>query len=623
MPVLPSIRRAKTDSADPRVADVHNGSPEARRSLKDMLMDVPIPADAATHPAPEDRERRPIDRALRAAVGRMTGGLSVASLSAAYANWIIHLLASPGKQQQLLEKALRKATLLASWTASAARPCVPCIAPLPQDRRFSHSDWQRWPYNYVYQSFLLAQQWWHVATTGVAGVSAHHEQVLEFATRQLLDVFSPSNYVITNPEVSRATAENAGMNLVNGAQNWLEDVTRHVLGRPPVGVERFHVGVNLAATDGKVVLRNPLIELIQYAPTAGQVHPEPVLIVPAWIMKYYILDLSVHNSLVKYLVDQGHTVFMISWKNPDASDRDFGLADYLALGIEAALAAIAAIAPQTRVHACGYCLGGTLLAIAGAAMARDRDERLASMTLLAAQTDFEEPGELSLFMDESQVTLLEDMMWDQGYLSSDQMAGAFGLLNSQDLIWSRLVRNYLLGRRMEMTDLMAWNADATRMPFRMHSEYLRGLFLGNDLAEGRFLVRGKPVALTDLRVPLFVVGTRMDHVAPWTSVFKIHLLTDTEVTFVLTKGGHNAGIVSEPGHGGRSYQQMTSAVSARFTPPEEWQTLAPHFEGSWWPAWHAWLAQHSGPPGTPPSIGAPDRGYPQLERAPGRYVYLR
>jgi polyhydroxyalkanoate synthase len=587
-------------------------------------MDMTFPAATSAIPAaPEDRERRPIDRALRAAIGRLSGGLSVTSLSAAYANWFIHLLGSPGKQQQLVEKAWRKQALLTSWATTAARgPCPPCIEPLPQDRRFTSPEWKRWPYNYIYQSFLLGQQWWHVATTGVAGVSPHHEQVIEFATRQLLDAFSPANYVATNPEVLRATITEGGMNLVRGAQHGWEDVTRRALGRPAVGLERFQLGVNLAATPGKVVLRNPLIELIQYSPATAQVHAEPVLIVPAWIMKYYILDLSAHNSLVKYLVDQGHTVFMISWKNPDANDRDLGLADYLALGVDAALDAISTIVPGAKLHACGYCLGGTLLAIAGARMARDGDDRLASITLLAAQTDFQEPGELSLFIDESQVTLLEDMMWDQGYLSSDQMAGAFRLLNSQDLIWSRLVRNYLLGRRIEMTDLMAWNADATRMPFRMHSEYLRAILLNNDLAEGRFPVRGKPVALADVRVPLFVVATTTDHISPWSSVFKIHLLADTELTFVLTKGGHNAGIVSEPGHAGRSFQQMTSPVGTRFRPPEEWCAMAPRHDGSWWPAWHAWLAQRSGPPGAPPSLGAPENGYPQLDDAPGRYVHL-
>lgn len=588
-------------------------------------MDLGTPS-ASTVPqsAPEDRERRPIDRALRAAIGRASGGLSLTSLSAAYADWFIHLLGSPGKQQQLIEKAWRKSVLLASWMAASARDhCEPCICPLPQDRRFSDPSWQRWPHNAMYQAFLLGQQWWHVATTGVAGVTPHHEQVVEFATRQIWDIASPANYVATNPEVLRQTVSEGGMNLLRGAQNWWEDMTRRALAQPPSGTESFAVGENLAVTPGKVVLRNPLIELIQYTPTTSQVHPEPILIVPAWIMKYYILDLSAHNSLVKYLVDQGHTVFMISWKNPDANDRDLGLADYLALGVHAALDAVAAIVPDTKVHACGYCLGGTLLAAAGAGMARDGDERLASITLLAAQTDFQDPGELSLFIDDSQVTLLEDMMWDQGYLSSSQMAGAFQLLNSQDLIWSRLVRNYLLGRRIRMTDLMAWNADATRMPYRMHSEYLRGLFLNNDLAEGRFQVRGKPVALADVRVPFFVVGTTHDHVAPWPSIFKIHLLTDPEVIFVLTKGGHNAGIVSEPGHPGRSYQLLERAPGARFRPPEEWGAVAPFHEGSWWTAWHEWLSQHSSACVAPPVTGAPEKGYPALDDAPGRYVHVR
>jgi poly[(R)-3-hydroxyalkanoate] polymerase subunit PhaC len=588
-------------------------------------MDLSTPgAIAVPQSAPEDRERRPIDRALKAAIGRASGGLSLTSLSAAYADWFIHLLGSPGKQQQLIEKAWRKSALLASWMAASARDhCEPCICPLPQDRRFSDPSWQQWPYNAMYQAFLLGQQWWHVATTGVAGVTPHHEQVVEFATRQIWDIASPANYVATNPEVLQQTVSEGGMNLLRGTQNWWEDMTQRALARPPVGTESFAVGQNLAVTPGKVVLRNPLIELIQYTPTTAQVHPEPILIVPAWIMKYYILDLSAHNSLVKYLVDQGHTVFMISWKNPDANDRDLGLADYLALGLHAALDAIAAIVPNTKVHACGYCLGGTLLAIAGAGMARDGDDRLASITLLAAQTDFEEPGELSLFIDDSQVTLLEDMMWDQGYLSSSQMAGAFQLLNSQDLIWSRLVRNYLLGRRIRMTDLMAWNADATRMPYRMHSEYLRSLFLNNDLAEGRFYVRGKPVALADVRVPFFVVGTTHDHVAPWPSVFKIQLLTDPEVTFVLTKGGHNAGIVSEPGHPGRSYQLLKRAPGARFRPADEWAAVAPAYEGSWWTAWHEWLSQHSGACVAPPVTGATERGYPPLGDAPGRYVHVR
>jgi polyhydroxyalkanoate synthase len=411
------------------------------------------------------------------------------------------------------------------------------------------------------------------------------------------------------------------LNFVHGAANFWQDAARQQRGLPPAGAEAFVPGLQVAATPGRVVLRNDLIELIQYLPSTPDVIAEPVLLVPAWIMKYYILDLSPGNSLVRYLVDHGHTVFAISWKNPDASDRDRSLDDYRRLGLMAAVDAVAAITGSRRIHALGYCLGGTLLSIGAAAMARDGDARLASLSLLATQTDFSEPGELALFVDESQLAFLEDLMRRQGYLRGDQMAGAFQLLRSIDLVWSRMVREYLMGERPGMTDLMAWNADTTRMPARMHAEYLRGLFLENRLAGGRFQVDGRPVALSDLRLPVFCVATLTDHVAPWRSVYKLHLLTDAAITFVLTNGGHNVGVVNPPGQPGRGFRIASREVRGRYIDPDAFRRDVPVQTGSWWPAWRDWLVRLAGNRAAPPSVGAP--AYPVLCDAPGTYVMVR
>ena len=563
------------------------------------------------------------DRMLHAAMGRMTHGISPASLLAAFSDWAVHLALSPGKQQQLVEKALRKYHRLVLHLAHcAAGRSDPCIEPLPQDDRFRHPDWQRFPYSAFYQAFLLVQQWCYNATTEIRGVTPHHEQVVTFVVRQLLDIWSPSNFLLSNPEATGETMRTGGQNLWQGAANLWRNWEGLWAGRRPEGTEVYRIGENLAVTPGRVVFRNHLIELIQYAPQTATVHPEPVLIVPSWIMKYYILDLSPHNSLVRYLVEAGHTVFILSWKNPGERDRDLGMDDYLRHGVMAALDAVSAIVPRKRIHAAGYCLGGTLLSIAASAMARNSDPRIASVTLLAAEVDFTEPGELSLFIDESQVTYLEDIMWDQGFLDGKQLGGAFALLNSKDLVWSRMVREYLMGARRQVSDLMAWNADATRLPYRMHTEYLRRFYLGNDLAEGRYAVEGKPVALTDIRAPIFAVATVRDHVAPWRSVYKIRLLTDTEVTFLLASGGHNAGIVSEPGHPQRSYQVARSRHGDKYLDPDTWRAGTPQREGSWWPEWQRWLAARSGRRGRKPRLGLARTAYAAIADAPGSYVLV-
>ena len=562
------------------------------------------------------------DHRFHASIARLTGGISPLALNQAYTDWTEHLLMSPDKQAALVRDAATAVTRLLSycWHDGPGVNIPLCIEPLPQDTRFRGEEWRQWPFNVLSQGFLLTQQWWHKAATDVPGVTKHHEDIVAFLARQLLDTISPKNFPLTNPEVIAQTRKQGGMNFVRGAINFWEDWQRAATGAKPAGTEAFEVGRDVAITPGKVVFRNRLIELIQYAPTTAEVRAEPVLIVPAWIMKYYILDLSPQNSLVRYLVGRGYTVFMISWKNPDSADGDLGMEDYRQLGVMAALDAVSAIIPGNSIHAAGYCLGGTLLSVAAAAMARDGDTRVKSLTMFAAQTDFTEAGELTLFIDEAQVRFLEDMMTEKNYLDGKQMSGAFQLLRSNDLLWSAAVHEYLMGERPPMIDLMAWNADTTRMPFRMHSEYLRRFFLGNDLVEGRYEAGGKAVSLRDIHAPMFVVSTITDHVAPWRSVYKIQMLTDADVTFVLSNGGHNAGIVSPPGHPRRHFQIATHKEGDIYIDPDSWQASTVRQEGSWWPCWRDWLDRHSSKKTAPPSIGAPEKGYAPLADAPGTYV---
>ncbi len=566
-----------------------------------------------------------LDRAFRAAQARATQGVSPVALTAPWADWAIHLARAPGKQMALALRAQVLAARYALWLVRAGTHthAAPIVAPAPNDHRFDDPGWSVWPFNAVMQAYLLAEDWWLEAARQVPGVTRRHEAQLGFMMSQLADFAAPANIPWLNPTILSATLRESGLNLLRGAENWLDDYDRQLAGNEPEGAEQFVVGEDLAVTPGRVVFRNDLMELIQYAPTTDTVQAEPVLIVPAWIMKYYILDLSPENSLVRWLVAQGHTVFMVSWKNPDERDRETGLDDYRRRGVMAALDAVSTIVPGQKVHACGYCLGGTILAIAAATMARDHDDRLASMTLLAAQTDFAEAGELMLFIDENQVGWLEDLMWDQGYLGTRQMAGAFQMLRSNELVWSRLIRRYVLGEPEGMTDLMAWNADQTRMPARMHGEYLRGLFLENRLTAGRFAVEGRVIALRDITAPIFAVGTVRDHIAPWRSVYKVRLFADADLTFALADGGHNAGIVSAPGHPGRGFQILTHRHGERYVDPDTWATVAPRREGSWWIAWHEWMtAAGSGERVAPPPMGAPERGLNPLEPAPGRYVLM-
>ena len=544
----------------------------------------------------------------------------------AWLQWWQQLALSPVRQARLADLALRNACRM---TAACLEPLSggdgnhPATRPASNDRRFQGPAWQQWPFNAYALGFSLQQAWWQEATRPLPGLPRRARHLVEFGTRQMLDAMSPANFPSTNPDVLSATIREGGANLLRGGAHLLDDLHRHQRRLPPAGAEAFRVGDTVAATPGRVVFRNRLIELIQYSPKTPAVMAEPVLIVPAWIMKYYILDLSPENSLVDWLVRQGHTVFMVSWLNPDARDRHLSLDDYLSCGLYAALDTVGATVPGRPVHAVGYCLGGTLLAIGAAAMARDGVERIGSLSLFAAQTDFSQPGELGLFIDEAQLRWLEREMQRTGYLDTRQMAGAFALLRAGDLVWTRAVREYLLGQREPLIDLMAWNADGTRMPARMHGEYLRALYQRNDLAHGRLLAGGRPVSMADIRTPVFMVATVADPVAPWQSVYQLHRLTDAEVTFVLTTGGHNAGVVNPPQVPGanarRHYQIATRPAGdpASTLDPQRWRDTTPSSAGSWWTPWQAWLARHGSGEVEPPALGHDGLDY---GRAPGSYV---
>ena len=581
------------------------------------------PAAAQDAPLPSFET---LDHVARALIARVTQGISPHVPAAAWFDWLSHLSRAPGRQLELAMQAFIFTGRLLSW--ANARDGVNAALPFPpdiRDRRFADPAWQKMPYLFCEQAFLAQEQWWQNATRQIRGQNARKRRPrcihgAPIARRRVAVECS-----LAQSGDRRAHAQ--GVRRQSHARR--QQFRRGLLSRSWRCSRRalepaFRVGENIAATPGEVIYRNNLIELIQYRPTTPNVFAEPVLIVPAWIMKYYVLDLLPEHSLVRYLVSRGFTVFMISWRNPTAADRDITFDDYRTQGVMDALRAVNAVVPGRKVHACGYCLGGTLLAIAAATMARDGDDRLASATLLAAQTDFSEAGELMLFVDESQIAFLEDMMWDQGVLDTRQMAAAFTALRSNDLFWSKMTREYLLGDREPPTDLTAWNEDRTRLPYRMHSQYLRGLFLENRLSAGRYAVDGRVIALKDIEVPMFAVATETDHIAPWKSVYKLHLFTDGELRFVLTNGGHNAGVVSEPGHPHRHYHFATRQHDDRYVDSTTWLAHAERAEGSWWEQWQAWLAERSDAQRVaPPPMGSPEHGLPPLCAAPGTYVHQR
>ena len=581
-------------------------------------------SDAAERRSPTGRDselRRQIERAMYAQLALATGGLAADDYARAWWDWYLQISVKPDQQLALAQSAIEQTVdnVQFAMRAAAGQP----LAHECEYKEFAGPTWNEWPYNVFARTYGNWASWWQQALGAGSKISGQNAGLMGFISRQMLDAASPANFLHTNPELLECTRAESGQNLVRGFRNWCEDLERTLSGGRPAGAERFEVGKEVAVTPGKVVFRNRLIELIQYSAQTPTVYAEPLLIVPAWIMKYYILDLSPQNSLVRYLVEQGHTVFMISWKNPTAAESNMGLEDYLQLGFREALQAVGAIVPDRKVHAVGYCIGGTLLAIAAAALRDAAGSQLASVSLLAALADFSDPGELSVFISPSQLAMLEGVMHAAGGLTSARMAAAFTLLRTKELLWRPATDAYIRGIRPALNDLMAWNADGTRMPCRMHSEYLNRLYLKNELARGEFTMAGRSISLSALNMPMFVVGTETDHVAPWQAVYKVRGLTQSsDYSFLLTNGGHNGGIVSGPVNPKRRYRQMSWLNREEAPTPEEWARSASQQPGSWWPAWQRWLVAHSSPERrSPPEIGNTKSGYPPLEDAPGQYVH--
>jgi poly[(R)-3-hydroxyalkanoate] polymerase subunit PhaC len=530
------------------------------------------------------------------------------------------MLANPWKLGEMQTKIFRDH--MALWQSIMLRmlgkDAPPVAEPAKGDNRFREADWQdQFLFDYIKQSYLIAARHMHDAVSSVEGLPEETQKKVNFYTRQYIDALSPSNFALTNPQVLRETLRSGGQNLLNGLNNLLADIDRG--GIRMADEKAFKVGVNVATTPGKVVFQNELMQLIQYAPSTENVFRPPLLVVPPWINKYYILDLRDKNSFVRWAVGEGHTVFVISWVNPDGRYAGKTFEDYMFEGPLAALDAICRATGESRVNAVGYCLGGTLLGATLAWMAEKGDERAASATFLGSLLDFSIPGELGVFIDEAQVESLERRMNERGYLEGSEMAATFNMLRANDLVWSFVVNNYLLGKDPFPFDLLYWNSDSTRMPAKMHSFYLRNMYLANRLKEpGGIRLGGVPIDLRKIAIPACFVSTVEDHIAPWKSTYKGARILSGPRRFVLGGSGHIAGIVNPPS--AKKYGYWTRSDLPETA--DEWQTGASWNEGSWWIDWQAWIAGLNGPNRVPARV--PGAGALQaLESAPGSYVSVR
>jgi polyhydroxyalkanoate synthase len=481
------------------------------------------------------------------------------------------------------------------------------------DKRFAAPEWHGNPaYRTLKELYLLASEWLLRQTSEADDLDPVERQRLDFHLRQFVDAMSPTLQLASNPVFLRRAIETGGASLAEGVRNLLRDLKEGRLSM--VDATAFAPGRNLAMAPGKVVLRNELIELIQYAPSTETVHQIPLMIVPPWINKYYIMDMQPKNSMVRFLVEQGFTVFMLSWRNPDASMDDTTIEDYMDLGLLAASDAVRAITGSPTVNVMGYCIGGTLLAMALAWLAARRDDRFNSATFMVSLQDFTKVGDTAVFLSEPTIDFIEQQMMERGYLDSREMSNMFNLLRSNDLIWSNVINNYLLGQKPPAFDLLYWNSDGTRMARAAHAWYLRNTYSENNLMHpGKVQLKGQALDLGRIRLDIYAVGAEKDHIVPWDAAWRITQLMDGRIRFVLASSGHIAGMINPPGGKGSYWTGEGKAETS-----EAWRKAAQRHDGSWWTDWSRWLGARAGEQVAPPSMGS--ASYPPLLDAPGSYV---
>jgi polyhydroxyalkanoate synthase len=544
------------------------------------------------------------------------------NIGAAFLEMTARLMADPTKLVQAQISLWNDYMTL--WQRTAQRflggEAEPLVEEQKSDRRFKDAAWsENTLFDFIKQSYLLTARWMQSTVKNVEGLDDKTARKVDFYTRQFVDAMAPSNFLMTNPEVLKATLDSGGENLVKGLQNLLDDLERGKgrLAIKMTDMQAFKIGENIAVTPGQVVYQNDLMQLIQYDPTTEEVKRQPLLIIPPWINKFYILDLRPTNSFIKWAVGQGHTVFVISWVNPDARLTEKGFVDYMKEGPLAALDAIEAATGEREANVIGYCLGGTLLASTLAYMTEKGDDRFKSATYFVTMTDFAEAGELSVFIDEEQLAALEERMKNHGFLDGSDMATTFNMLRANDLIWSFVVNNYLLGKDPFPFDLLYWNSDSTRMPAAMHSFYLRNMYQENKLIEpGGITLDGVPIDLRKIKVPSFLLSTREDHIAPWKSTYSAMNIYGGPVKFTLSASGHIAGVVNPPGS---KYGHWENAKRAKT--PDQWLETATLVNDSWWPSWEKWISKYAG--GKVKARVPGDGKLKVIEAAPGSYVRVR